>query len=153
MRVPKKNWHPESMISFDSSHFATKLSSRPEESWACGPPKVMKNTFCPPIALLGSIALPFVIPSVAEGSAVPRTIPGNVFRQSAAKWRDLLLTHPASNPNGSAPPLCHPECSRGSAVLSTGSDAQGKLPSVPGRRGPSLLFLRQITAGAVYWLL
>src|ERR1700678_2020149 len=68
-----------------------KLSSRPEESWACGPPKVMKNTFCPPTALLGSIALPFVIPSVAEGSAVPRTIPGNVFRQSVAKWRDLLL--------------------------------------------------------------
>jgi hypothetical protein len=68
-----------------------KLSSRPEESWACGPPKVMKNTFCPPTALLGSIALPFVIPSVAEGSAVPRTIPGNVFRQSETKWRDLRL--------------------------------------------------------------
>jgi hypothetical protein len=28
--------------------------------------------------------LSFVIPSEAEGSAVPRTLPGNVFRQSAA---------------------------------------------------------------------
>jgi hypothetical protein len=34
-----------------------------EESWACGPSKVMKNTFCPATALPGSIALPFVIPS------------------------------------------------------------------------------------------
>ncbi len=25
--------------------------------------------------------------SEAEGSAVPRTIPGNVFRESAAQWR------------------------------------------------------------------
>jgi hypothetical protein len=27
---------------------------------------------------------PLVIPSEAEGSAVPRTLPGNVFRQSVA---------------------------------------------------------------------
>jgi hypothetical protein len=39
----------------------------------------MKNAFCQVTALHGSVALPFVIPSVAEGSAVPRTIPGNVF--------------------------------------------------------------------------
>jgi hypothetical protein len=31
-------------------------------------------------------------PSAAEGSAVRRTIPGNVFRQSAAYWRDLLFS-------------------------------------------------------------
>src|SRR5580658_6737164 len=37
---------------------------------ACGPPKEMKNTFCPATALHGSVALPFVIPSEAEGSAV-----------------------------------------------------------------------------------
>jgi hypothetical protein len=98
----------------------------PEESWATGPPKVMKNALCPAIALHGSLALPFVIPSVpgfptsqlspaplmwfslkrttwalieaaildrksgeAEGSAVPRTPPGNVFDQSVAEWRDL----------------------------------------------------------------
>jgi hypothetical protein len=84
---------------------------------AWGPPKVMKNAFNPVAALYGSVALPFVIPSVpgfpvrctressvcgflqgkphedcdvtdldrksgaAEGSAVLRTIPGNVFRQ------------------------------------------------------------------------
>ncbi len=53
-----------------------------KESWAWGPTKVMKNTFCPPNALHGSVALPFVIPSVAEGSAVSRTFPGNVFRQN-----------------------------------------------------------------------
>jgi hypothetical protein len=31
----------------------------------------------------GRAALPFVIPSEVEGSAVPRTFPGNVFRQGA----------------------------------------------------------------------
>jgi hypothetical protein len=48
----------------------------------CGPPKVMKNGVYPATALHGSATLPFVIPSAAKGSAVPRTIPGNVFRQS-----------------------------------------------------------------------
>jgi hypothetical protein len=43
------------------------------------PPKVMKNAFYPATALHGSVALPFVIPSEAEGSAVLRTIPGNAF--------------------------------------------------------------------------
>jgi hypothetical protein len=56
-----------------------------------GPPKVVKNAFCPATTLHGSVTLPFVIPSVAEGSAVLRTIPGNIFRQSVAKWRDLLF--------------------------------------------------------------
>jgi hypothetical protein len=37
------------------------LSSRPEKSWAFGPPKVMKNTFCSATTLNGSAALPFVI--------------------------------------------------------------------------------------------
>jgi hypothetical protein len=32
------------------------------------------------------VALSFVIPSEAEGSAVPRTFPGNVFRPDAAEW-------------------------------------------------------------------
>jgi hypothetical protein len=50
------------------------------------PPKVMKNTLGLATALYGSIALPFVIPSEAEGSAVPRTRPGNVFRPSVAEW-------------------------------------------------------------------
>ena len=71
--------------------------------------EVVFITFGSATALYGSAALPFVIPSeaeesavsasqyqmptgetvlfipsVAEGSAVPRTIPGNVFRLSAA---------------------------------------------------------------------
>ena len=33
----------------------------------------------------GDVPLPFVIPSAAEGSAGPRTIPGNVFRQTSHK--------------------------------------------------------------------
>jgi hypothetical protein len=42
----------------------------------------------------GTVALSFVIPSEAEGSAVPRTCPGNVFRQSVAQWRDLRFSFP-----------------------------------------------------------
>jgi hypothetical protein len=48
-----------------------------------GPPKEMKNTFCPATRLHGIVALPFVIPSGAEGSAVLRTFPGNVFDERA----------------------------------------------------------------------
>jgi hypothetical protein len=33
----------------------------------------------PATTFYGTNALSFVIPSVAEGSAVPRTLPGNVF--------------------------------------------------------------------------
>ena len=42
----------------------------PEESWACGPPKVMKNAFCPATTFHGSGTVPFVIPSsrLAEAS-------------------------------------------------------------------------------------
>jgi len=35
----------------------------------------------------GSVALPFVIPSAAEGSAVLRTIPGNVFSTERSNLR------------------------------------------------------------------
>jgi hypothetical protein len=38
----------------------------------------------PAATLNGTVALSFVIPSEAEGSAVQRTFRGNVFRQSAA---------------------------------------------------------------------
>ena len=44
------------------------------------PPKVMKNTFGVATAPHGSVALSFVIPSAAEGSAVLQARPGNVFR-------------------------------------------------------------------------
>jgi hypothetical protein len=63
--------------------------------------------------------LPFVIPSEAEGSAVLRTIPGNVFRQrnhgpfGPPKVMKNAVS-PATVLHGSvAPPLCHPERSRG----------------------------------------
>ena len=50
----------------------------------------MKDTFCAATAFHGSTALSFVIPSAAEGSAVPRTFLGNVFRRSEAESRPCL---------------------------------------------------------------
>jgi hypothetical protein len=55
------------------------MEDDPERVMAFGPRKVMKSGFCSATALHGSVALPFVIPSAAEGSAVQRTYPGNVF--------------------------------------------------------------------------
>ena len=61
-----------------------------EESWACGPPKVMKNASVQQPLSMNRRPL-LVIPSAAdlsrravEGSAVPRTFRGNVFRQRVA---------------------------------------------------------------------
>src|SRR5882757_3315665 len=45
----------------------------------------------PATTLYRTVALSFVIPSEAEGSAVPRTFRGHVFRQSAAERRDLCV--------------------------------------------------------------
>ena len=42
----------------------------PVESWACGPPKVMKNGSCSATTVPGSTALPFVISTEVERSAV-----------------------------------------------------------------------------------
>src|SRR3984885_10428068 len=41
---------------------------RPEESWAFGPPKAMKNGSCSATTLTGSAALPFVISTGAQRS-------------------------------------------------------------------------------------
>jgi len=41
---------------------------RPEESWAKGPPKVMKNGSCSATTVAGSAALPFVISTGAQRS-------------------------------------------------------------------------------------
>ena len=60
------------------------LSSRPEESWEFGPPKVMKNGSYSATTLTGSAALPFVISTEAQRSGeicVQRSPLGNVFRQ------------------------------------------------------------------------
>jgi hypothetical protein len=52
----------------------------------------MTNTFRPANALHGSVALPFVIPSEAEGSAVLQARPGNVFRHSVLEmFFDIVL--------------------------------------------------------------
>src|SRR5580698_7881091 len=99
MRVPKKNCHPDRSVAKwrDLLFFqpATKLTGSTSPPFVIpsghgpqadrGPPKEMKNTFSPATDLHGSVALPFVIPSAAEGSAVPRTSRGNVFRQSEAE--------------------------------------------------------------------
>jgi hypothetical protein len=37
----------------------------------------MRNAFSPAATFHGNVTIPFVIPSAAEGSAVPRTHPGN----------------------------------------------------------------------------
>src|ERR1700677_2593421 len=70
-----------------------------------------------------SATLPFVIPSEAEGSAVSRTFPGDVFPltkqkchpdRSEAEWRDLLfILQSIESESKRYPPLCHPERSRG----------------------------------------
>jgi hypothetical protein len=49
-----------------------------------------EKRFRPATAFHGSFTLPFVIPSEAERSAVPRTFPGNVFRPTE-QWKDLQL--------------------------------------------------------------
>jgi hypothetical protein len=62
------------------------------------PVEAMKNAFGSETALHRSVALSFVIPSEAEGSAVPRTFPGKAdlgaqqnchLDRSVAQWRDL----------------------------------------------------------------
>jgi hypothetical protein len=50
----------------------------------------MKIALCPATALPGSVALRFVIPRAVEGSAVPRTFPGNVFRQSKPALQEVV---------------------------------------------------------------
>jgi len=44
----------------------------------------MKKSLRPATTLYRTVALSFVIPSEAEGSAVPRTFRGHVFRQSGS---------------------------------------------------------------------
>jgi hypothetical protein len=69
-----------------------KLSSRPEESWACGPSKVMKNVSVQQLLSIEPLPFPFVIPSEAEGSAVPlhqtQTPPSAVTEN---QFRDQML--------------------------------------------------------------
>src|SRR5580658_1227973 len=71
------------------------LSSRPEESWAFGPPKAMKSGSCSATTVAGSAALPFVISTEAQRSGeicgVSGPSLGNVFQQGEAQLRDPRL--------------------------------------------------------------
>jgi hypothetical protein len=63
--------------------YKTELSSRPEESWACGPPKLMKTTSIQQLRSLEAPSSPFVISTEAQRSgeiSVWMLPPGNVFR-------------------------------------------------------------------------
>src|ERR1700727_2578505 len=64
-----------------------------ETSWAFGPPKAMKNSFCSATTLNGSAALPFVISTGAQRSGEICGVSGPslemFFDRSEAKWRDL----------------------------------------------------------------
>jgi hypothetical protein len=94
---------------------AKNLSSRPEQSWAFGPPKEMKIAnhyrLCrsPVTAAEVSATLPFVIPSEAEGSAVQRTSRGNVFRPEHSKDlpRPLKAVADQTSENDASPAPSH----------------------------------------------
>jgi hypothetical protein len=60
----------------------------------CGPPRVIKNGSYSATTLPGSTDLPFVISTGAQRSgeiSVLMFFLGNVFRESAAQWRDLRV--------------------------------------------------------------
>jgi hypothetical protein len=78
---PATDLHGNFALPFVIPSVSRGICSSADLSWKCFPTEVMKNALCPATDLHGNFALPFVIPSEAEGSAVPRTLPGNVFRQ------------------------------------------------------------------------
>jgi len=63
--------------------------------WAARPK--MKNAFSLASALYGSAPLPFVIPSAAEGSAVPRITPGNISDRAQRLQRFAQLISPQTS--------------------------------------------------------
>jgi hypothetical protein len=68
--------------------------------WAWGPTQGDEKRLGPATTLYRTVALPFVIPSEAEGSAVPRTLPGNVFRP---RERTRISCHAALDKTACAP--------------------------------------------------
>jgi hypothetical protein len=85
-----------------------------------GPPKVMKDAFYPVTALHGTATPPFVIPSGAEGSAVPRTFTGNAESRPATNLssrpeRTRISYHPEVATSTYAPfrrEKAHEDCQR-----------------------------------------
>src|ERR1700735_2023459 len=69
---------------------------RPEESWAFGPPKVMKNGACSATTLNGSAALPFVI-----STGAPKERSGEICgfsRPSVGMFFDRRSHGPSAHP-------------------------------------------------------
>ena len=107
------------------------LSSRPEESWAFGPPKAMKNGSCSATTLNGSGALPFVISTGAQRSGeicgVSGPSLGSVFRpersvveRSAVSAVSSWATPVQKQPSLEA--LCHLERAYPDLLLRAASD-------------------------------
>src|SRR5580704_11786771 len=71
------------------------LSSRPEESWAKGPPKAMKNGSCSATALPRSAALSFVIST------------GGVMGQRPTQGDEKRVLFSNHTPSKCRPLLCH----------------------------------------------
>jgi hypothetical protein len=69
--------------------------SRPEESWAFGPPKVMKNGSCSATTIPGSAALPFVIST------------GGVMGLRPTQGDEKRVLFPNDCCWKRRPPLCH----------------------------------------------
>src|SRR5580698_2762829 len=105
------------------------LSSRPEKSWAKGPPKAMKNGSCSATTVVGSAALPFVIStgevmgrwpaqsdekrscsatSVAGSAALPSVITtGGVMGQRPTQGDEKRVLFSNYCRWKRRPPLCH----------------------------------------------
>ncbi len=90
------------------------------------PTQEMKNGVCSATALNGNPALPFVIPRACDffgmaiflGHSPPYPNMNWHPDRSVAKWRDLLFSIQAMNPDGSTtPPFVIPSEAEGSAVL------------------------------------
>ena len=94
---------PEQMVPMSSpSPLATNkqlrsyISSEAEGMRSLNPKSIAEATRHPPLV----IRPPLVIPSVAEGSAVPRTLRGNVSRERRVVQRiTVLLLRPATTPH------------------------------------------------------
>jgi hypothetical protein len=88
------------MTSHDGSRFATNLSSRPEESWAFGPPKVMKPSVKQPLFMEAP-------PSPLSSRAYPDFLLAALERPARAVFckenRMKLATPPTSTGNPGQP--------------------------------------------------
>jgi HEAT repeat protein len=99
-----------------------------KESWSCGPPTVLKTALYLATTLHGSVALPFVIPSEAEGSAVLLNCGKDVSATNELSSRSALASPPATVARNLS---SRPERSvvEGPAVLRISSQSTGSAPN------------------------